>query len=300
VANVGPSGDTVGVETSLFTLASGRRVGVSEFGDPNAERVIVLSHPAPGSSVFDPDPAVTAGREVRVIALDRPGYGESELDEPISVARAAEDIAEYLAAQKISTVGAAGWSAGGRIVLALAAAHPDLVDRVAVIASPAPDDGVPWVGERRPLLDALAALPPKEAFTTFLGQFNQFFGEHPTAESQLGQLQTPGVDDGMTEVGTQRVLEMLHHAMAQGNAGAVADIISYMLLDLGFSLDDVRAKTLLLYGGADSIIGGAHGRWYQKHLADARLEMVPNAGHLLMIGAWDRVLSHLAPGSKAR
>jgi hypothetical protein len=70
-------------------------------------------------------------------------------------------------------------------------------------------------------------------------------------------------------------------------------------MDLGFSVDDVHAKCLLLYGNADEI-GSAHARWYKNHLADARVEMVPKAGHLVVIPMWDRVLSHLAPGSTRR
>lgn len=53
-------------------------------------------------------------------------------------------------------VGAVGWSAGGRIALALAARHPDLVRSAALAGTPAPDEEVPWVpDEYRAALDAL-------------------------------------------------------------------------------------------------------------------------------------------------
>ncbi len=54
----------------------------------------------------------------------------------------------------------AGWSAGGRVALALAARHPELVGRAGVIAAPAPDEEVPWYGdENRAMVDALRGLP---------------------------------------------------------------------------------------------------------------------------------------------
>ncbi len=61
-----------------FALRSGRRVGVTTLGDPSASRVVVFCHPAPGSSVFDPDPDASADHDVHIVALDRPGYGSSD------------------------------------------------------------------------------------------------------------------------------------------------------------------------------------------------------------------------------
>jgi pimeloyl-ACP methyl ester carboxylesterase len=57
----------------------GRAVTVHEL-TPNAPAdapVVLLCHSAPGSGSFDPDPAATAAAGVRLIAVDRPGYGGS-------------------------------------------------------------------------------------------------------------------------------------------------------------------------------------------------------------------------------
>ncbi|MDQ1555642.1 MAG: hypothetical protein QOI02_644 [Actinomycetota bacterium] len=291
------------MKQSTFTLPSSRRVGVTEYGNRDAKHTIVFAHPAPGSSFFDPAPKATAPRDLRVIALDRPGYGPSELlnGGAATVARAAEDIADYLVAQNIEKVGIAGWSAGGRIALAFAAAHPELVDRVAVIATPAPDDEVPWVGDvNRAMLQPLKRLSAEEATAALTATFDGVFTDHPNPEDSIATLATPEVDAESLKAARKRLLAMLERAFEQGNAGMAADIVSYTLLDLGFDLADVKAKTLLIYGTQDALIGQAHASWYQDHLSDARIEMNPQAGHLAIVPAWERVLSHLAPGSKAR
>jgi len=297
----------VHMETTTFTLASGRVVGVTEFGDPLSDRVVVFAHAAPGASQFDPDPAVTAARDVRVIALDRAGYGRSEpLDDgPPSVARSAADISEYLAAQGIgptggggATVGAAGWSAGGRIALALAAAHPHLIERVALVGTPAPDTFVPWVGDdNRAMLESWRGMPLSSAVDSLKATFDGFAGAAPSGESQLPQLANPEVDGDVLVTARDRLVGMLDDAMLQGNVGVATDIVSYTLMDLGFDPVHVAQRTLLLYGAKDPI-GNAHASWYRSHLVDARVEMVPDRGHLLIVPLWDRVLSHLAPGSK--
>jgi pimeloyl-ACP methyl ester carboxylesterase len=61
-------------------------------------------------------------------------------------------------------------------------------------------------------------------------------------------------------------------------------------------LASVRAKTLLLFGSSDERTGSHHGRWWQAHLPNARLEMVPGGGHDLVGEMWGRIAAFVAPG----
>lgn len=300
-----------------YTLRSGRRVGVTTLGDADAERIVVFCHPAPGTSVFDPDPDASATRNVHIVALDRPGYGSSDpvpYGEWPSIVRAADDIAEYLRSvvlaersmgvRRVRTVGIAGWSAGGRVALAFAARHPDLTERVAIIATPAPNDAVPWIPpELQAESDRLGGLAPTEAIQQLSGQLQ------PQADAVLAAAD-PGdvppeavgataVDDAvLAQPGVRdRLGRMLHDAFRQGTAGAAADILSYTARPWGFEPGDVRAKTLIVGGQGDAIAGNAHAAWYQKAVPDSRMEMVPGVGHLVIVPAWGRVLAHLAPNS---
>src|SRR5215204_2546758 len=155
-----------------FVLDSGRRIAVHLTSTralwPAAEeRLVVFCHSAPGAGSFDPDPALTKASKATLLSVDRPGYGRSD---PLAagrwttVASAADDIAAVLDNVGVEQVGVAGWSAGGRVALALAARRPDLVDRVAVVATPAPDDEVPWIDpSQREQLERLRTLTCEEA-----------------------------------------------------------------------------------------------------------------------------------------
>jgi pimeloyl-ACP methyl ester carboxylesterase len=284
------------MDTNAFTLSSGRVVGVTEFGDRNSSTVVVLAHAAPGSSAFDPDPTATAAHKVRVIAVDRQGYGLSELDpeNAPTVASAAADIAEYLASQNITSATAAGWSAGGRVALALAALHPTLVERVAIIATPAPDADVPWVGDdNRAMVESFRSLSPGEAIVALTGMLDEFMGAEPTAESLIASVATPDVDDATVAEAHDRLAAMLELSAMQGNLGTAADIISYTLLDWGFEPLDVQADAFLFYGEKDPAIGAAHAAWYADQIASAEVEIVVDVGHLLVVPAWEQVLTHL-------
>lgn len=291
------------MRTTEFAHSSGRLIGVVEFGDPDAARAVVLSHPAPGSALFDPDPEVTEAHGIRLIALDRPGYGTSGLHEDGSagsVADAADDIAEYLAAHRIGRVGAVGWSAGGRVALALAARHPQLVDRVAVVATPAPDAEVPWVGEEnRAMIAQLASLPPGEATAALRAQFANLAGDYPRGADIVGMLSADEADAGLLEQIRGRIVAMLDRAVLHSVRGIAADIVSYSVRDLGFDEADARAPTLLVYGLADAVVGAEHGRWHLAKVPHSELELIPGAGHLVIVRHWDRILRHVAPGSGA-
>jgi pimeloyl-ACP methyl ester carboxylesterase len=291
-----------------FVLESGRRVAVhltqtrALWPDAEEERLVVFCHSAPGAGGFDPDPPLTRAAGVTLLSVDRPGYGSSS---PVSAGRwatvgsAADDIATVLDTLHAERVGVAGWSAGGRVALALAARRPELVDRVVVVATPAPDSEVPWVDpERRVALEQLGTLAPEEAHAELVRSLSSAVQADPFSDDALWLVATEGTSDkaALRSPGVRnRLGEMLRAAFAQGATGLAADIAGYCLQPWGFEPDAVEAKTLLLYGSRDPLAGTRHGRWWHERLPDATLEIARDAGHLALIPMWSRALSHLTP-----
>lgn len=58
-------------------LQDGRQMAYSEWGALDGEPVVVL-HGAPGSRLFCPDEQATEAARVRLLTIDRPGYGRSD------------------------------------------------------------------------------------------------------------------------------------------------------------------------------------------------------------------------------
>lgn len=76
------------------------------------------------------------GRHYRVIAVDLPGFGESEpMDEPAEIANYAEAIAILLHSLGVERAAVAGHSMGGLVAIALAESEPDLVARLVLVGS---------------------------------------------------------------------------------------------------------------------------------------------------------------------
>ena len=108
---------------------------VHEWGDPRGEPLVCL-HGVTGCAGVYQRLAEERWNTRRVLAFDLRGHGRSGWEPPWSFATYVADLAETAAALELSAADWVGHSFGGRLVLELASAHPDLVRR-AVLLDPA-------------------------------------------------------------------------------------------------------------------------------------------------------------------
>ncbi len=275
-------------------LPDGRTLGVSDAGDPTGP-VVVLLHPAPGSRLLDPDPAATGAAGVRLIGVDRPGYGASTAlpDGAVpTITGYADDAAAALAALGIDDAAVVGWSAGGRVALALAARHPDLVRSAAIIGTPAPHEDVPWIpDEHLGMIEQLTGDPG--GATAALAQVFAGMADAPPAAAVEMVGAGPADESALAAdpARRSRLEAMLAEAFAQGAVGMAADIVSYTVVPWGLDPTSVGARTTMFYGEGDVMISPAHGEWYVSQVPGAELRLVPGAGHLVALTAWADILA---------
>jgi pimeloyl-ACP methyl ester carboxylesterase len=273
------------------TTADGRTIALAEYGAPEG-RPVVLLPAAPGSRALDPDPEATRAAAIRLLVIDRPGYGESTAYPGGTVptwAGVADDVESALAALDVGAVTVAGWSNGGVGALALAARHPERVSSVIVIATPAPHEEVPWVADAFwPMLLMLRQRP--EAATATLGMALQPVVQD--MDAAVAGLGSGDADERLLAGPVRERLEaMLVEAFRQGTAGLAADIAATNVVPWGFDLGDVRAPVQLYYGDDDGLVTPAHGRHFEERLPQTSLRTVPDAGHLLLIEHWGEILA---------
>lgn len=283
--------------THLTSLPDGRRLAFGQYGAPEGPPLLLLPS-APGSRLFDPDPGATATAGVRLLVVDRPGYGASTPVAPGEIPNwgaVADDLAAALDELGVPELAVVGWSAGGVGALALAARHPRLVHAVAVVGTPAPDDELPWIDrEFRPLLESLRDDP-----TSATATLTRMLGAVVADPSAALSIIAAGTADQrlLTERAALRTaLEvMLVEAFRQGAIGMASDIVAANAASLGFALDEVRQSVSLYYGPEDVIVPSPHGQYYAGRLRNARLTLLPGEGHLAIVSAWPDILSLAAP-----
>ncbi len=116
-------------------LADGRTLAFSEWGEIGG-RPVVLLHGMPGSRLMCPDLDATEAGGVRLITIDRPGYGRSDPKIDRTLSEWVDDFVELADHLDLPPCPVVGWSSGGLYALACAYHLPDRVSMVGLAGSP--------------------------------------------------------------------------------------------------------------------------------------------------------------------
>lgn len=266
-----------------FHLAGGRRLGYAEYGDPTGA-VVLWFHGVPGGRRQLPPAARRAADELRlrVVLVERPGWGLSDAHEYADIADWADDVLHIADALGADRFGVAGFCSGGPYALGCAAS-PELAHRVAAVAilgGRAPVVGRGRAPAARRLGDGLSILrrPVGGIAATAL-----------TPMLPLGHLLYRGIS-AVRPGPDRRVLAdpeieaMVVDDLVVSVRGRVPSLIhDDHLLDRywGFRLTDVAAPVCWWHGDADPVTSLGAAASAVQSLPDAELVAVPGAGHLV-------------------
>jgi pimeloyl-ACP methyl ester carboxylesterase len=277
---------TTPIADEIVRLADGRQLAWAEWGDPRGSPVVFL-HCSPGSRILCPDPSATAAAGVRLITIDRPGYGRSEPAADPTLTGFAEDVGRLIDHLWLGQVPMVGWSGGGQYAAACAAVLGERIKAVALLATPAPDREVPWRSGPLRDLAKLANTDPERA----LRAATEAGATLAAAPDLAGDSWKSAADRAIR---AQRDIEdalrtMWREAFRAGVYGVVADVVAGSR-PWGFACSDLKAPVALFYGEEDPVVGPEHGRWWARTLPRGHLGVVPGCGHLVPFVAWADIL----------
>ena len=96
-----------------ITLRDGRRLSYLEFGALDGEPVLFF-HGTPGSRLFyHPDESILINLGIRLITVDRPGYGRSDPKPNRTYLDWPDDVEQLVTKLKLDRFAIAGHSGGG-------------------------------------------------------------------------------------------------------------------------------------------------------------------------------------------
>lgn len=99
------------------------------------EDIILFFHGFFGSKMYFPD---TENEDVCIVSFDRPGIGESSVEEYYRMEDFLESVHDVLMEHNVHTVRVIGHSAGGYYAQVFAEMYPDLVESLTLLASMIP------------------------------------------------------------------------------------------------------------------------------------------------------------------
>jgi pimeloyl-ACP methyl ester carboxylesterase len=253
-----------------------------------------LFHGIPGSRLLCPDEDETERAGVRLITIDRPGYGMSSPDPGRTLLDWAADYVDWAAVVGLPPCPVVGWSGGGPYALACAARLPDHVTSVALLASTAPWDEVPnelagLSDEVRQLMTLLRTDAP-EAVDGVKAR-SQWYAEGWETMFEPGN---GTADDALlAENGVlEPALAWMREGARQGTAGYVDDWIIDSL-PWGFSLSDVSQDVHVWWGDDDQFVGRECAEYLARAIKRSTLTVLAGEGHMFPIRLWGEVLAAL-------
>lgn len=119
-----------------FMIAGGMALRVADSGETGRGRVVVLLHGYLENLDIWDDVAPLLEGAARVVAFDLPGHGISEVRGPVhTMDFVAGVVHDALVASGVARCTVVGHSMGGYVALALAAAHPEMLDGLVLLSS---------------------------------------------------------------------------------------------------------------------------------------------------------------------
>ncbi|MEZ5142235.1 MAG: hypothetical protein R2726_06900 [Acidimicrobiales bacterium] len=277
-------------------LADGRRIGFAEYG-PAHGRPVLWMHGTPGARRQIPPEARTVARErdVRIVALERPGIGGSTPHAYGSILDWADDVAACTTELGIDEFGVVGLSGGGPYALACAFRLADRTVAGAVIGGVAPTVGddapggsgvVPLVARISPLIGALHR-------PLSVGMWGAVRALRPVASQVLdlyARFTPPGDQEVFADPEMRAMfIDDIFGASRRQLAAPLFDV-SLFARDWGFSLRDVKVPVHFWHGAADNIVPVAHGEHVAGLVPGATVEVRPSGGHLANLALASEVL----------
>lgn len=265
-------------ERGLETATIGERtVAYVEYGDPAGKPVVFL-HGMPGSRVFGElfDDAARE-RDVRLLALDRPGYGKSDPWPGQTLSDTGALVEAVLDDVGVSSAGVVGFSAGGPHALAFAATRPDRVTSVDVVAGAPPPSLVGRVPRTQRLLSGLARSAPRLLKGLVRGQ--AWLVDRASPSLVVAQYTTRGGRQAIPPEMAAVVKRDFLAAVGEQRSGMVTEA-RLLEREWDVSLDDVRSAVRLWHGEADTNVPVAGARELAETLPRSTLTVFDDADHL--------------------
>jgi pimeloyl-ACP methyl ester carboxylesterase len=281
---------------NFITLANNRLLAYTEYGLSDGYPVFFF-HGTPGSRLFCPSEEITTKSGVRLIAVDRPGYGGSTFQPNRHILDWTDDITKLADALCIDKFAIAGHSGGGPYTAACAYAFPGRVTAAAILSGAGPVDApldlqgmttmyrigfrfaryIPWLLGR-----LMIGLIYSQRYTNPARAMDLEIGRRPAADDAL--IAIPEI----REICIRSDIE----GFRQGLRGLAWDI-RLITRPWGFRLEEISVSVYLWHGSEDNLTTLSMARYIAEKIPNCKPTYCTGEGHLLLIPHWKEILAQL-------
>ncbi|WP_426574164.1 alpha/beta fold hydrolase [Aquihabitans sp. McL0605] len=290
------------VPATTLALTDGRTLAYDDVGDPAGLPVLYVHGTPDSRRARHPDDELATAAGVRLVAIDRPGFGGSSPHPAGTLGSFADDavaLADHLGIDRWRPF---AWSGGATYAVAVAARHPRRTARVAVAAGLVPFEAYATEGilddadGGRHLVAELGAEVGPEGLAEMAAPMlvpypcdEALALEHVTEQLTPDRRAVVDAIPGAVEALAAGVFD----SVAQGLGGITRDLeLQVLAPDVDWTAATVPVD--LWYGSQDATAPPAFGEWWAEALPDATLHVFPTEGHLIALTRWAAILEALA------
>jgi pimeloyl-ACP methyl ester carboxylesterase len=281
---------------ATITLKNGHILAYADYGDSRGKPAFFF-HGTPGSRYFRPPDEITSRLGVRLICVDRPGYGGSTFQPGRCILDWPKDIAQLADALGMHKFAVAGHSAGGPYVSASAYALPDRVIAAALLSGPGPVD-TPNATQGMTAMNKLGLTVgrfiPWPLWRLLIWAIYRRRRDDPAAAMDRETGHRPAADE--VQICRPEVREACIRseveAFRPGLRGLAWDT-RLLTRPWGFRLEDIRVPVYLWHGTADNLATVAMARYIGGKIPGCKITICENEAHLLLFPHWEETLTQL-------
>ena len=276
----------------------GRSIAYSDSG-PRDGIPVLLCHGLPGAHIQVPSHAVLHQHGVRMIIIDRPGFGYSDPQPNRTIDGWRHDALAVLNQLGIERVVLLPFSAGTPYALALASKHPERVSRLHVVSGMGLTTKVDiaqmsWFNRMQ---HSFGHTMPQVITDTVASVSNVIIGKGPKAGRfgiwLMRNTFTPTENIYAKAPEGQVFRDMLAESFRQGYHSYLQDL-GLITVDWGVDVSPITHPITCWYGDADRITPPSAGEKIRQYLPQTTMRVFPGVGHLLIFMYWDELIAHLA------
>jgi pimeloyl-ACP methyl ester carboxylesterase len=260
-----------------ITVEDGRTVGFADFGTPD-QIPVLWCHGGP-SSRLEPEPFAASARErgLRLVGIDRPGYGWSTPRPGRTIGGWVPDAIAVLDHLAIDRFVAVGVSTGGAYALALAASSNRAVAAVACCA--VTDMG--WTEGKAMVHGAPLAWSSRDRGKVIAIATEQFGADGSKVDVHSGGIPLPASDRALfadaeyLACWLRNVKQMFVHGVEGYADDRLADGVGWG----SFDVTKIGCPVAVIHGGSDTLVPIAHARHTATIVPGATLRICEPLGH---------------------
>ncbi len=263
---------------SKFIKLSNSRIHYKEKG---AGETIVLVHGLLASTHIWDRIADSLAQHYRVIRLDLPGHGLSDITSfgvKVNISYYSQTLFDFLEAIEVDKCHLAGCSMGGWISWEFASHHPDIVDKLLLIDAA----GLMEEKDKPMMVSILNSSPVQKILPSGLPQF-------AVKRIMKKAVHNP---DFLTDEMIQRRYDLVNR---EGNFEAIQNLVGENTIRSNniSCLSEITQPTLILWGAKDKVVDVSHAYQFSKAIPDNQLIIYEDTGHIPHLEKPQRVIKDM-------